>query len=463
VAAEIAQGGSDKQKSEIGGLLGRAMKQRFVQAVNQGKDGAEELRASIAQYASLYPLDPAWHGTNVVALKARAERVGIAVDGDSAKVWAKRLLSELDEKGRASWSPWDYASAGEAYLALDQQEKVADAFGHYWTKEDADAFALAGTERQLREIWQVDVNSKDPFLVSLLATLTARRLAKSGGEVRYKVEDIVKVAQHLETARAEAMFGAQAALPIERMLGLLAKARSVCRVVDPLNPTKGGTGFLLKGSDLSAGLDGRCFVLTNHHVLHGTEANEERLATPAYKGSVDVERADAHFHYWNGKDETRKLKLKEVVRYSYREDADFALATLEDDVSPDHALKLSALLKPLGSRNWTNGQQRGKIFVIGHPQGGVLSFSVSDNDVVDHELDDQPLVPPHSRRIHYRAPTEPGSSGSPVLLSETLDVVGLHRTGGAKPLRPDWPKSKPDELYQANEAVAIRSIRDFLA
>ena len=35
VAGEIAQGGSDKQKSEIGGLLGRAMKQRFVEAVKE--------------------------------------------------------------------------------------------------------------------------------------------------------------------------------------------------------------------------------------------------------------------------------------------------------------------------------------------------------------------------------------------------------------------------------------------
>ena len=101
--------------------------------------------------------------------------------------------------------------------------------------------------------------------------------------------------------------------------------------------------------------------------------------------------------------------------------------------------------------------------MIGHPLGGVLSFSVSDNEVVDHELDDNPLVPPHSRRIHYRAPTEPGSSGSPVLHPETLDVVGLHRSGRVMPMRPDWPRAKPDEPYQANEAVSIRSIRDYLA
>jgi len=96
------------------------------------------------------------------------------------------------------------------------------------------------------------------------------------------------------------------------------------------------------------------------------------------------------------------------------------------------------------------------VILIGHPNGDSLSFSVSDNEVVDHELDDDPRD--HPRRIHYRAPTEPGSSGSPVFHHETLEVVGVHRTGRAKPLRADWPRAKPDEVYEANEAVAVRSL-----
>jgi hypothetical protein len=37
-------------------------------------------------------------------------------------------------------------------------------------------------------------------------------------------------------------------------------------------------------------------------------------------------------------------------------------------------------------------------------------------------------------------------------------VVGLHRTGRAMPLRDDWPRAKPEEVYEANEAVAVRSL-----
>ena len=45
-----------------------------------------------------------------------------------------------------------------------------------------------------------------------------------------------------------------------------------------------------------------------------------------------------------------------------------------------------------------------KVYVIGHPGGRGLSFSLQDNLLLDYD----------ERLIHYRAPTEGGSSGSPV-------------------------------------------------
>jgi len=246
------------------------------------------------------------------------------------------------------------------------------------------------------------------------------------------------------------------------LLGLLDKAKAICRISDPFNPTQGGTGFLVNGHDISPQLQG-LFVLTNHHVLHGKEASETLLEGPDYRGSVDVERADVEFHYWDGRPGSFKVKLKEVIRSSPRSEADFALASLTDDVAVERALSLSPKERPLGSRNVLDPKQRAKIFVVGHPRGGVLSFSFSDNEVVDHELDDKPSVPSTPRRIHYRAPTEPGSSGSPVFHHDTLEVVGLHRSGNVGPLRADWPRARKDERYEANEAVSLRSIRECLA
>jgi hypothetical protein len=460
----VIQSGSEKERSEVWGLRGRTLKQRFVKAVAAGENGDDDLRGAIWSYEQVFDLDPAWHGANMVALVARAERTGVGVETQSAAAWARRLLAALDEKAPASWAPWDFASAGEAYLALDDKDSAGNAFAQYWNMSNADPFALGGTARQLREIWQITLDSSDPFLSSLLVHLEARRLAASGGSVRYKAMDLVKLAAHLESAsvEAEASFGAGSAVPIERVLSLLTRARSICRVCDTLNPARGGTGFLVNGQDISPRLQG-LFVLTNHHVLHGEEASEVLLEGKDYRGSIDLERAEAQFHYWDGENVPRRIKFKKLVCFSERGKADFALASLAEDVPADRALTLSSKERPLGSRNVVDPKQRAKIFVVGHPQGGGLSFSFSDNEVVDHELDDKPSVPDTPRRIHYRAPTEPGSSGSPVFHHETLEVVGLHRSGSVGPLRSDWPRVRNDEKYEANEAVSLRSIRECLA
>ncbi len=457
LAQDVEHGGSAKERSEVTGLLGRTHKQRFVEAVAGGAKGEDELRAAVRAYGQVFDLDRAWHGANIVALVARAEREGLSAGTDNAETWARRLLDALQEKARPEWSPWDYASAGEAYLALGDKENVAGCFAHYWNMANADAFALAGTERQLREIWQITSESADKLLASLLVHLEARKLAAPGGGARYTAADLQTLATQLQaaTGKAEATFGAGSGIPLGRVLRILDRAKSICRIADIHDPKRAGTGFLVNGPDLSPPVDG-VFVLTNHHVLHGDEAGDALLASEDYRASIDVQRAQAEFHYWEGLPKSRTIKLGKVIRSSPRCEADFALASLSEAVPANLALPLSRTLKPLGSRNFTDPKRRAKVFVVGHPQGGDLSFSLSDNEVVDHELDDNPCG--HPRRIHYRTPTEPGSSGSPVFESETLEVVGLHRSGRADPLRPDWPRTKSDEVYEANEAVSMRSL-----
>jgi hypothetical protein len=458
---DVARGGSSRDRSEVTGLLGRALKQRFVQAVKAGGEGEDELRAAVGSYIEVYALDPSWHGANIVALAARAERDGLAVGIESAETWARRLLGDLLDKGRPAWSPWDYAAAGEAYLALGDRDQVADCFAHYWSMANADAFALGGTRRQLQEIWQISSESDDEFLSSLLLHLEARRLCASRGSACYTATDLVKIAARLGEAsgRAEATFGAGSAIPLRKLLDLIGRAKSVCRITDPYQPSKGGSGFLVKGSDLGSNLDG-VFVLTNHHVLYGEEATDDLLAGDDYRGATDVQRAEAEFSFWGGEAKAKTVKLEKVVRHSPRREADFALASIREDVPSDYALRPSHAPKPLGSRNVVDPRQKAKVFVVGHPGGNTLSFSVSDNEVVDHELDDDPCD--HPRLIHYRAPTEPGSSGSPVFHGETLDVIGLHRSGRVGPLRDDWPRAKQDEIYEANEAVSMRALLEQL-
>jgi hypothetical protein len=457
--ASLEQGGTPKQRSEALGLLGRAFKQRFVQEVAGGGHGRDALRTAVDAYARGFAVgwDPAWHGANLVALAARARRDGFAPGTDDAEVWAARVLDHLEQTERVRWGPWDYASAGEAYLGLGDRKNVAQHFADYWNLANADGFALAGTERQLKEIWQFRRDSPDKLHSSLILHLEARKLTAAKGAARYSPDDLESLAARLRAAsgQAEATFGAGSAIPVERVERLLQRARSVCRITDIHNPARAGTGFLVSGEDLVPPRQG-AFVLTNHHVLHGPEATDDLLGSEDYRGSIPIDRAQAEFHYWGGKAELKTFRIDGVLRHSCRTEADFTVASLAGDVAPDLALTLSRSLKPLGSRNVVDPKQRAKVILIGHPLGGRLSFSISDNEVVDHELDDGACERP--RRIHYRTPTEQGSSGSPVFHHETLEVVGLHRTGRATPLREDWPRAKPEEVYEANEAVAVRSL-----
>jgi V8-like Glu-specific endopeptidase len=84
--------------------------------------------------------------------------------------------------------------------------------------------------------------------------------------------------------------------------------------------------------------------------------------------------------------------------------------------------------------------------VIGYPNGVQdVCFSLHDTRVLD--LDD--------RVMHYRSPTEEGSSGSPVFDHEWR-VFALHHRGGHQLLRLHGQAG----TYEANEGIRLDRIRE---
>jgi V8-like Glu-specific endopeptidase len=83
------------------------------------------------------------------------------------------------------------------------------------------------------------------------------------------------------------------------------------------------------------------------------------------------------------------------------------------------------------------------VYVVGHPGGRELTFSLSDNKVLGFR----------SPKLHYRTPTEGGSSGSPVFTAD-WDVLALHHAG-SKNLSTLDGKAE----YPANEGIWIDAIR----
>ena len=95
---------------------------------------------------------------------------------------------------------------------------------------------------------------------------------------------------------------------------------------------------------------------------------------------------------------------------------------------------------------WGTPTTAGEYTFIGHPKGGPLSLSIQDNVLIDVK----------APKLHYRAPTEPGSSGSPVF-NQDWDLVALHHAG-SKHMR----ALSGTGTVEANEGIWISSIVEAL-
>jgi hypothetical protein len=82
-------------------------------------------------------------------------------------------------------------------------------------------------------------------------------------------------------------------------------------------------------------------------------------------------------------------------------------------------------------------EARARAYVVGHPRGGGLQIALHDSRLVDIDDDE--------RLLHYRTPTDPGSSGSPVF-NTAWEVIGLHHAGSAT-----TPRLHGTGTYEANE------------
>jgi V8-like Glu-specific endopeptidase len=87
-----------------------------------------------------------------------------------------------------------------------------------------------------------------------------------------------------------------------------------------------------------------------------------------------------------------------------------------------------------------------RLYIIGHPRGRDLELSLQDNH----------LLALNERVLHYRTPTEPGSSGSPVFEPEDWRVVALHHKGNELMARIDGTPG----TYQANEGISILALQE---
>jgi S1-C subfamily serine protease len=433
---------TDPEHAEATGLLGRACKQLFVDAADKTGAGARTaLERAIAVYRRPYERNPAntWHGVNLVALLTRARELQIDCAPDlDARAVARQLVATLEATPAPARrrDPWFLPTLAEATLGLGDWDAVERHLRAYVAARDVSAFHVASTLRQFTQVW--DVAARDARGRRTVDILRARLLELPGGGVELGPAELQRLRAQAAPPRAqlEAILGDEGPQTyawwrtgLDRAAGVAAVRRRLGRRV--------GTGFLVRAGDLGRAPADELLVLTNYHVVNGEGA---------YQG-LCPEDAEVVFE---AVDPDRAFAVAEILVSSPPEAHDASLLRLETPVTGITPLPIS--------RHLPEVSESARVYVIGHPGGRELQFSLQDNVLLDHE------APPHGHpqipgvvRLHYRAPTEGGSSGSPVFDAQGWRVVALHHKGG----RTGMPmlNGKPG-TYAANEGVSIASIAD---
>jgi hypothetical protein len=416
------------EEHEGRGLIGRIYKQNYVNSKNsKSPRNRSHLERAVSEYLYAYRLQPTdnlWHGINVVALAERARRDGYRLGGlPDPKVLAREIagvLSKREKNTLGGLSTWDLATAMEAHLALADTKRTLELALAYTESPGADAFEVNSTLRQMVEVWQL-TESKLPGS-RLLPILRAALAGKQGSSLTVESRQANADLKLDVRAGLEKVFGAARFRTLKWYQLGLERAKSIARIERPSGQGH-GTGWIVKSEDFFPEQKGKLLVITNHHVI----------SDPPYPGALRPDQAKVHFQMLN-----LVLEVEGIIWSSPPGEYDATFVSLKDP--PGAAQPLDLFSQPVQMAD-----PAPRLHIIGHPGGRDVEFS----------LDDSQLLAAREKLLHYRTPTEGGSSGSPVFEDEEWKVVALHHAGRSDMTRIDGKKG----TYDANEGISIHAIR----
>ncbi len=425
--------------AELQGLLGRAYKQMFIES--GGKVGSKAMAGEIALFTKSYAAyetcyrrdtDSFWHGINLLALKALAQRRGLRARTAHTSVGLANQVIGAAKPVAAKGDPWAQATLVEAYIALRKLTCTERELKRFLNNQEVTAFHVGSLLRQLVQVWQLD--QWGGKWIGVLATVRATHARMPGADPTLQAVREVKQQQ----SKIQSM-----EIQFQRILGksgpvtwkwwndALQRAMGVAAVRDG-SGSNIGTAFAVRGEDLVDKWRGRVLLLTNYHVVNrngldrGLRPDEAELVFEAINAS-------------------NSYRIKQVLWESPPHAFDCSVLLLDGELPKAVApLPFASTLPRVDSS--------ALVYVVGHPAGRGLEFSINDNDLIDHLN-----APDQVTRVHYRTPTEPGSSGSPVLNRSGLQVLAIHHAYTRSSLSGKTPN------YQANEGIGLQSIRKALA
>ena len=432
----------DPEFAEAMGLIGRANKQIFFDAGDKSQGSAQEaLAQSIAAYRVPFEMAPtlnAWHGVNLLAALTRARRLGLRVAPElNLKQIAKTVVAVLEATPADKRDKdWYLPTLAEASLGLDDWDAFASNVRAYAASEDVKPFQIESTLRQFTEIW--DVEATDERGRGLVATSRARLLELSGAEIKVAPTELQRWRKQADPSKEqlEAILGSQGPQTYRWWKTGLECARSVASIRQRLG-SRIGTGFLVRAASLGLQPSEELLVLTNFHVV-----NEDGISPGIRPGDAEV--------VFEATDTNKAYSVSAIIWSSPVTSHDASMLRLQDAVTGIDPVRLAGALPIV--------EDGARVYIIGYPGGRDLAFSFQDNELLDHEgpPGGNPQIKSLSR-VHYRAPTEPGSSGSPVFNAGLWEVIALHHMG----LKDGMSKlNGKSGSYAANEGISLLSIKE---
>jgi tetratricopeptide (TPR) repeat protein len=428
----------DPECVEATGLLGRAFKQIFFDAGDKTSAGARDaLEQAVAAYRKPYEDDPnnTWHGVNLVALLYRARGLGLrtAPELHPAEV-AKRLVTTLEATAPERRDEWFLPTLAESALGLGDWDATTRHMREYVADPNAKAFQLASTLRQMTQVW--DLERADDRARNLVNILRARLMQLPGGSLTLSPDAVraLQAQRSPDRSQLEAVLGERGPETFRWWKAGLERARSVAVIRQRLGE-RIGTGFLVRAGTLNLEPPDELVVLTNFHVV-----NPDGVSPGIRPDSAEVvfEAVDANVVY----------DVASIRWCSPPDRCDAAVLGLVKPVAGIEPLPLTARLPDLSKNE--------RAYIIGYPGGRELAVSLQDNELLDHE--GPPAGKPQIAgvcRVHYRTPTEGGSSGSPVFNATQWEVMALHHKGG----KLGMPRLNGQSgTYAANEGIAVESV-----
>ncbi len=219
----------------------------------------------------------------------------------------------------------------------------------------------------------------------------------------------------------ERILGKSDLFPIAYLQSGLDVSKAVCRIsiANRYGAVVGyGTGFLVSPN----------LIMTNNHVLGNY--NDALYAIAEFNYQEDAEGRPCP---------TDNYRLDPAKLFLTDEALDYTLVAIRHNDANDSSIEQCQYLQMFPKlQNIMLGEY---VSIIQHPQGGMKSVTLRENEVKSIAGD----------YIHYLTDTQPGSSGSPVF-NDQWTLVALHHAG--------VPSPDDDGTWIANEGILISSIVD---